>query len=70
MEWKEANERLGAFVCGGEAVWSETEHGCNHMDLWVGKDIYPESEMSEMELHIPEHTHPLIPVELSLQEQQ
>ena len=36
-------------MCGGEAVWSETEHGCNHMDLWVGKDIYPESEMSGME---------------------
>ena len=49
MEWKEVNERLGAFVWGGEAVWSETEHGCNHVDLWAGKDIYPESEMSEME---------------------
>ena len=36
-------------MCGGEAVWSETEHGCNHMDLWGGKDIDPESELSEKE---------------------
>ncbi|NLJ19530.1 MAG: hypothetical protein GX429_00130 [Bacteroidales bacterium] len=36
------------YVCGGEAVWSETEHGCNHKDLWAGKYIYPESEMSGM----------------------
>ena len=47
-EWSgKKTERV--YVCGGEAVWSETEHGCNHMDLWVGKDIYPESEMSGME---------------------
>jgi hypothetical protein len=47
MEWKEANERLGAFVCGGEAVWSETEHGCNHMDWWVEKTNAPKREMSD-----------------------
>jgi hypothetical protein len=47
MEWKEANERLGAFVWGGEAVWSETEHGCNNMDLWVEKTNAPKREMSD-----------------------
>ena len=30
---------------GGEALWSETEQCCNHMDMQGGKDIAPESEM-------------------------
>ena len=29
-----------------------------------------EADIAGMQVHIPEHTHPLIPVELSLQEQQ
>lgn len=36
-------------MCGGEAVWSETEHGCNHEDLQGGKNIAPDSEMERKE---------------------
>ena len=36
-------------MCGGEARCSETEPGCNHVDMQGGKDIDPGSEKSEME---------------------
>ena len=41
MECIGANELKRVYVCGGEAVWSETEHGCNHMDLQGGKRHIP-----------------------------